>query len=228
MEEICVLIAERKRKGLKRYIYTRKSITELDVVLDIYTVFCPKSVFTARRLKKICSKYKYVYSKDIIFSKYCKKKEESLLNFLPCLSVTKIANANRINLAEENIGIVIKSKKFVNINFLTKLCKNIKYIRIYGSDRDTDNIIMEATGICVQPGKDKTEKIIIYLDDNIYFKVSDKIITDLKITVPEYLKPFDDIVCHALKCENPDKIMKKTGVVVREFVYTWQNGVNSV
>ena len=79
---------------------------------------------------------------------------------------------------------------------------------------------MEATGICVQPGKDKTEKIIIFLDDNIYFKVSDKIITDLKITVPEYLKPFDDIVCHALKCESPDKIMKKTGIAVREFVYT--------
>ena len=75
MEEICVLIAERKRKGLKRYIYTRKSITELDVVLDIYTVFCPKSVFTARRLKKICSKYKYVYSKDIIYI-YCNKNKK--------------------------------------------------------------------------------------------------------------------------------------------------------
>ena len=219
MEEICVLNAQEKRKGFKRYIYERKSIPELNVILNIYTVFCPKSLFTGRRLKKICSKYSYVYSDDLIFSKYCKRKEGSLLNFMPKLCLKKIANANNVKLAEENIGIVIKNNKFVNIKFLSELCKNIKYVRVYGSNRETDDLIMEASGICVQPGKDQSEKIIIYLDTDISFKVSGKIITDVKLSSYKGL-PCDDIICELLKCENAEKLLKKHKLKITGFVAT--------
>lgn len=217
MEEICVLVAKDKGKVLKRYIYERKSMPELDVALNIYTVFCPKSLFTGRRLKKICSKYRYVYSDNLIFSKYCKRKEGSLLNFMPKLCLKKIANANNVNLAEENIGIVIKNNKFVNIKFLSELCKNIKYVRVYGSSRETNDLIMEASGICVQPGKDQNEKIIIYLDTDISFKVSGKIITDLRLSSYKDLL-CDDIICDLLKCENAEKLYKKLKLNITEFV----------
>lgn len=221
MEEICVLVAESTRKGIKRYTYQRKNIPEFNIVLDIYTIFRPSSLFTARRIKKICSKYRYVYSKDFCFLKYCKKNEEPLLNFLPCFCLTKIANSHRIKLTEENIGIVIRSKKFVNIKFLTDLCKNLKYIRIYGSDKDTDNMFMEASGICVQPGKDNNEKMTVYLDNNIYFKVDNKIITDIKLHIPGQFKeniPFEEIISDLLKCENSEKLMKKLKLNIKEFV----------
>lgn len=220
MEEICVLKAEHKKKGLKRYLYERKSISDLDIILNIYTVFCPKSVFTARRLTKICSNYKYVYANDIIFSKYRKCKENSLMNFLPGLSLTKIANMHRVNLAEENIGIVIKSKKLVNISFLTKLCKNIKYIRVYESDKETDNMIMEATGICVQQGKERNEPILVFLDDNMYFNVKGKIIADLIITIPEKLRNeviADSILYDVLKCDKADMLIKKLNITIKGF-----------
>lgn len=222
MEEICVLIAENKRKGFKRYLYERRTVSNLNVAMNIYTIFCPKSVFTARRLKKICSSYKFVYSNDGVFTKYCKRKTGSIIDFMPKLALTKIANVNKINLAEENIGLVIKNSKYVNINFLTELLKNVKYLCVYESDRKINEIIMEASGICAQKGKDFSEKILIFLDESIYFKVDGKIISDISISLPENLKnifPVKQIIEDVLKCENAENILKNNKIKITDFTY---------
>lgn len=223
MKEICVLIAENKRKGLKRYLYNRKTVQDFGIALNIYTVFCPKSVFTARRITKICSKFDYVYSDNIIFSKYCKKKDEPLINYIPQLSLTKFANIFKVNLAKENIGIVIKNKKFVNSHYLSTLCKNIKYLTVYNSDKSIDVLIRDTTGICVQQGKDYSEKLLIYLDENIYFKSDGKTAVDVKLSVPENIRtlfPAEGILFDILKEKNAEKILKKYGVNICGFTYT--------
>ena len=223
MTQICVLVAENKRKGLKRYLYSRKTIQDFNVVLNIYTVFCPKSVFTARRLKKICNNFDYVYSNDIIFTKYCKRKNEPLINYIPHLSLIKISNISKIKLADEKIGLVINNKRFVNSEFLSVLCKNIKYLSVYNSNKFIDEMIMDATGICVQPGKDYSEKLLIYLDDNIYFKIDGKTAVDVKISVPENIRalfPTDDILNDILKRKDAEKLLKKYGVNICDFAYT--------
>lgn len=223
MTQICVLVAENKRKGFKRYLYKRKTIQDFNVVLNIYTVFCPKSVFTARRIKKICSKFDYVYSDDIIFSKYCKKKAEPLINYIPHLSLTKFSNVSKIKLSDEKIGLVIKSKDFVNSEFLSELCKKIKYLSVYNSNKNIDEMIMDSTGICVQQGKDYREKLLIYLDKNIYFKADGKTAVDVKLSVPENIRvlfPSDDILNDILKTKNAEKILKKHGVNICDFAYT--------
>lgn len=223
MEEICVLIAQKKRKGFKRYDYTRRNIKEFETVLDIFTIYCPKSAFTGRRVKKITSKYKSVYTSDIALKKYAKRKEESILNFLPSLSAKAIAEQFDFDLSKEIVGIVIKSRRFVNINFLSRLLKNVKYISIYNSSSEINNIFMEATGICAVNGKSYNERFTIILDDSVSFCINGEIFTDAVFSTHPLFDdkdfPATEILKDLLKRPDGEKIMKKAGIDIINLIW---------
>ena len=216
MEEICVLVAKEKRKSFKRYDYNRRVIEDFNLALNIYTVFCPKSAFTKRRLKKICSKYSLVYSKDVCFKKYCKSKEDSILNYIPDLAISFITK--NMDLSENAIGIVIKSNKLVNINFLSALLKNVKYINIYNPTSESKKAILDATGICATNGKDYSERLIIYLGENLSFFVDGEYITDVNLSGHSFLEeisfPAAEILKDYLKQPQSRNIMEKAGIYI--------------
>ena len=222
MEEICVLIAQKKRKGFKRYEYKRKVIKSFDAALDIYTIFRPTSAFTGRRVKKIVSKYKLVYSHDFCFKKHCKEKGESLLNFLPFLSLNHLVKDKNFDITKEVTGIVIKSRKLVNINFLSRLLKNVKYISIYNSTNEINNIFMEATGLCAVKGRNFNERLIIILDDNISFIIDNMTYTDAQLSAHrDFLDkdyPSQEILKDLLKVPDAEKLMIKHGLKITNII----------
>ena len=220
MEELCVLIAKEKRKYFKRYEYSRKIIEDFNIALNIYSVYNNKSAITKRRLKKICSKYTYIYSNDAYFKKYCKTKEDSLLNYMPDIVISSITK--NIDLSEKTIGIVIKNNKLVNINFLARLLKNFKYINIYNPSFEAKKSILDATGICAMPGKDYSERLIIYLGENLSFFFDGEYITDVSLAGHPFLNessfPAEEILKDYLKQQNCKNIMEKTGIFINNLL----------
>ncbi len=221
MDEICVLIAQKKRKGFKRYVYQRKVINEFNVALNIYTIYCPKSAFTSRRVKKITSSYNFVYTNDLTLRKYSKGNEESLLNYLPRLSVKKLTDRANFDISKEIVGIVIKSRKLVNINFLSGLLKNVKYISVYNSSSDINNIFMEATGLCAVSGKNHDERFTVVLDDNVSFYIDGETFTDVTLSTHRLFKdkdfPADEILKDLLKRPDAEKIIENSGLSIINF-----------
>lgn len=220
MEEICVLVAKDERQYFKRYDFSRSFIDDFGITLNIYTVYNKKSTITKRRLKKICSKYSYIYSKDACFKKYCKSKEESLFNYMPKLIISEITKD--IDFSEKEIGLVIKSNTLVNINILSGLLRNFKYINIYNSSKESKKAILDATGICVKDGKNYTEELIIYLGENLSFFVNGVYITDVSLKGHSFLDeadfPAEDIIKDCLKQKDCEKIMEKTGIFINNLL----------
>ena len=220
MEEICVLIAKDKRKYFKRYDFSRKIIDDFGIALNIYTIYNKKSAITKRRLKKICSKYTYIYSNDACFKKYCKSKEESLFNYMPNLLISELTKDD--DFSEKEVGLVIKSGKLVNINFLSGLLRKFKYINIYNSSKESKKAILDATGICVKEGKDYTEELIIYLGENLSFFINGIYITDASLKGHSFLDetdlPAQEIIKDCLKQKDCEKIMEKTGIFINNLL----------